>query len=290
MKTGSEGTVALTNGIVEIAVAATYGPRIVRYAFCGGENVLGEAPDAVVRSAYGTWKARGGHRLWLAPESAESFAPDDEPVEVASLSARSLRVTGPVDAAGMRKEITLTLDESGSGATLTHRLWRRKALIPAACWAITILRPGGTALIPQEPFRTWDEDYRAARSYAVWHYTDLSDPRFSFGREYARLRCDASLPEPQKLGAAVRAGWMGYLSGDALFLKSFPYTENASYPDYGSNAEVYTAGDFVEIESLGALTEDEELEHVERWELCGPAHDPRGRLRSIQRGEGINLF
>jgi hypothetical protein len=54
------------------------------------------------------------------------------------------------------------------------------------------------------------------------------------------------------------------------FTKRFEFRENAVYPDMNSNTELYTAGDFVEVETLSPLktvTPNESIEHVEYWEL-----------------------
>lgn len=61
-----------------------------------------------------------------------------------------------------------------------------------------------------------------------------------------------------------------YRCGNLEFVKRFDFDENAVYPDLNSNTEVYTAGSFVEIESLAplrTLASGESTEHSERWEL-----------------------
>ena len=64
-------------------VATTIGPRIVRYGFVGGDNLLGWVPKDEVKTALGSWKPWGGHRLWTAPEAMpRSYSPDNEPVDV----------------------------------------------------------------------------------------------------------------------------------------------------------------------------------------------------------------
>ncbi len=81
---------------------------------------------------------------------------------------------------------------------------------------------------------------------------------------------DESKPEPQKIGLLNRQGWIKYQLGDLVFTKRFDFVENAVYPDMNSNTELYTAGDFIEIESLAPLQKvepNESTEHIERWEL-----------------------
>jgi hypothetical protein len=104
----------------------------------------------------------------------------------------------------------------------------------------------------------------------LWHYTDLSDPRWTLGQKYMRLRSDAESPEPQKIGLLNKQGWAAYLRGETLFVKRVAYVEGATYPDYNCNFETYTAGAFMEVESLGALARlepGESAEHTEAWSL-----------------------
>ena len=55
---------------------------MIRYAFVGGDNILGEVPDATTKTALGDWKPWGGHRLWIGPESMpRSYSPDNDPVQ-----------------------------------------------------------------------------------------------------------------------------------------------------------------------------------------------------------------
>jgi hypothetical protein len=55
-----------------------------------------------------------------------------------------------------------------------------------------------------------------------------------------------------------------------LFVKRFGVRRNEEYPDFGSNAEVYTNHRFTEIESLGPIVElqpKREIVHTETWEV-----------------------
>src|SRR5436305_1369773 len=59
----------LSNGTVEVIVTTDAGPRVIRYAFAGGDNAFAEIPEAMVKTELGEWKPLGGHRLWSAPEA-----------------------------------------------------------------------------------------------------------------------------------------------------------------------------------------------------------------------------
>jgi hypothetical protein len=263
----------LSNGTVEVVVTSDVGPRIVRYGFAGAENILAELPDATLVTELGDFKPLGGHRLWVAPEAKpRSYAPDNAPLAVAVEGERAIRLTAPVEAAtGIEKEIGLALDADGSGLTVRHRITNRSLwAIEAAPWALTIMRGGGTAIFPQEPYISWDDYLLPARPFVLWHYTDLSDARWSVGKKLIRLRTDASASHPQKAGMLNKQGWAAYQLDDTLFVKRFACLEGATYPDYGCNCETYTAGDFIEVESLaplGRLEPGASAEHEERWTL-----------------------
>ena len=270
-----QNCIRLTNGIVEIVVSTAFGPRILAYNFVGGENVLGIHAAAKVETALGEFKPYGGHRLWIAPENMpNSYAPDNAPVECfAGASANSIRLVQPLEpVTDTRKEITVALDENGSGVKIQHKITNLgEREIELAAWALTIMRGGGEVLIPNEPFAPYGaETLLPVRNLTVWSYTDFSDSRWQFDREFIRLRVDESKPEPQKIGVANRLGWAKYLVGDLEFTKSFDYDESKNYPDLNSNTEIYTAGNFVEIETLAPLcrlAKGEITEHAEFWQL-----------------------
>jgi hypothetical protein len=265
----------LANGDVELTVAAGFGPRIVAYNFVGGENALGVHPHAKIATGLGEYRIYGGHRLWIAPETVpQTYAPDNAPVEYFFDAAEnSLRLVQPVEpVSNTQKEMIVALEKSGGNVSITHRIANRgDAEIELAAWALTIMRGGGVCEIPNETFRAYShETLLPVRTLTVWAYTDLSDSRWSFDRELIRLRVDESRHEPQKIGALNKQGWARYRLADVVFTKYFDFTENARYPDMNSNCELYTAGSFVEVESLAPLVKLEPgatTEHVERWQL-----------------------
>jgi hypothetical protein len=262
----------IENDAAELVVTLDAGPRILHYALRGGENILGACPDLSESTELGTWRPLGGHRLWAAPESKpRTYAPDNDPVRCDIAGPSSAILTQPTDAAGLEKEMAITLADSGSAVTISHRITNRNLWeVEIAPWALTILRGGGTAIIPQEPYKAHSEELLPARPMVLWAYTDLSDPRWQIGARLLRLSTDAARSEPQKIGVLNKLGWCAYHVGSLLFVKRFAFDSQATYPDYGSNNETYTAGDFIELETLGGLQRlapGERTEHVEHWLL-----------------------
>ncbi|MDI1243409.1 MAG: hypothetical protein PSX80_15965 [bacterium] len=267
--------IRLSNGEVEVVVTTEVGPRILSYAFVGGENILGLHPNARVETALGEFKPYGGHRLWIAPEHMpNSYVPDNSPVEYHyNLKENSIRLVQPIDEiTRTQKELLVRLDATGSGLSIDHTITNRGTVaVEMACWALTVMRAGGVCEIPNEQWESYGtETLLPTRSLALWPYTDLSDSRWQFDKEFIRLRVDGAKSEPQKIGVLNKRGWVGYRLQDQQFVKRFAYDEEAVYPDLNSNTEVYTAGDFIEVETLAplrTLNSGESSEHSERWEL-----------------------
>lgn len=270
----------LSNGTVEVVVTTDVGPRVARYAFVGGENMLGETPGPGDQTELGVWKPYGGHRLWHAPEAKpRSYSPDNAPVPFEVVEGNAIRLRQPVEpGTGIEKEMTVTLDPDGTRVTIHHRLTNRGLwAAELAAWALTIMRGGGTAVVPQEPYGPHPQNLLPVRPIALWAYTDLSDPRFALGPRFLRVRSMEERRAPQKIGVGNKRGWAAYHQGRTLFVKRFGHRAGASYPDFGSNCEIYTAGSFIELESLGPLVRlapGESTEHVEHWYLFGDVDLP----------------
>ena len=265
----------LTNDEIELVAATDFGPRIIGYNFIGGENVLGIHAEAKVETELGVWKPYGGHRLWIAPENMpNSYAPDNSPVEFFFDEQNNrLRLVQPIEKTSKtQKEITITLDEKGSSVSINHKITSfSEHEIEIAAWALTIMREGGEVFIPNEPFAPYGaETLLPVRNLTVWSYTDLSDSRWKFDKEFISLRVDSLKSAAQKIGILNKLGYIQYKLDDVIFTKQFVYQPDALYPDMNSNTEIYTAGSFIEIETLAPivrLAPGESTEHTEIWEL-----------------------
>jgi hypothetical protein len=268
---GFPDSVRLSNGDIEVIVASSFGPRILHYGFVGGPNTFGFFPEVEAETSMGKWRAVGGHRLWMAPESSpRSYAPDDRPVEVEETGALNVKVTALPDAAGLEKSIAVGLLPSGSEVEVKHRIVNRNSTtVELAPWVLTIV-DGGTCVVPLEPYRSHGECLLPTQPLVLWPFTDLSDPRFALEARTIRVSTDPLSDEPQKIGIANKREWAGYLRDDTLFVKHYSYLEGAAYPDYGVNTEIFVKGRFMELETLGPvqrLAPGEAVDHVERWRL-----------------------
>ena len=271
----------LANGEWELIVTADVGPRVIRCGFLAGENEFKEYPDQVGQMGGSDWRIYGGHRLWHAPEhELRTYVPDNSPVKV-ELRDRGARFVQEIESVtGIQKEMELAITSDSAQATVIHRLRNAGSLpVTLAPWALTVLAPGGVAILPLPPRGSHPKDLLPGNSLTLWKYTDMSDPRWTWGRQYILLRQDSSsIAKPQKIGAAVPNGWAAFARAGRLFLKTFRHDPAATYPDRGCSVEVFTNKEMLELETLGPLTTlspGEVVEHIEHWSLFRDVPIPR---------------
>lgn len=243
----------------------------MRYAFTGGENVFHNFAHALGKTGEPEWQNRGGHRLWVAPESPVSKAPDNRPVKIEAEDLR-LIVSEPVEPeSGVEKRMEISMQPAGTRVTVHHRITNRNRWpIRFAPWALSVMRPGGIAITRFPPRARHDERLLPTNPLVMWGYTDFADPRWRFTPRFLLLKQDSSQPLPQKAGLFTDPAWAAYAVGGDLFVKQARAEPNGEYPDFGCSVEMFTNRFMLEIETLGPLRmvePGESAEHTEMWSL-----------------------
>lgn len=263
----------ISNGDVELVITSDIGPRIMRYAFPGGQNVFKEFTETLGKSGEKTWQLRGGHRIWFAPEDAvKTYAPDNGPVHIA-IKGDVLVATEPVEPlTGFEKQITVKLAPSGTHVEVVHRIRNTTTMIiELAPWALSMMAQGGVGIHGFPPRGTHPEVLAPTNPLVMFAFTDLSDRRWQFTKKYLILRQDPNNHgQPQKLGSFNQHTWSAYLLGSDLFIKRYEADPKQSYPDMGASFETFTNAEFLEQETLGPvlrLKSGDSVEHIERWTL-----------------------
>ena len=211
----------LTNGEVELIVTTDIGPRVMRYAFTGGQNLFAEFKAELGKSGEKKWMPRGGHRLWMGPEDAVlSYALDNSPVK-ADVKGDMITLTQAVEPeTGLQKVISVRLAATGSAVEVTHFLKNVKGPVrEVAPWALTMMAPGGAGITGYPPRGTHPKDLQPTNPLVIWPYTDLSDPRWVYTKKYLILKSDPKATSPQKIGSFNADNWSAYLLGTDLFVK-----------------------------------------------------------------------
>jgi hypothetical protein len=253
---GWANCIRLSNGECELIATTDVGPRIIRFGFTGGNNLLKEIKSQLGRTLGEDWLPYGGHRLWHAPEVApRTYAPDNDPVDYREEGDTLHLIQQTEHTTGIRKEMRITLHGERNEARVVHVLTNRNVWeVELAPWALTVMAPEGTAILPQEDYRPHPDYLLPARPLVLWHYTNMADPRFTWGEKFIRVRQVLGSKNKQKIGMRNTKGWMAYALEEDLFIKRCGFDPAATYPDFGCNTEVYTDNSILELESLGPLT------------------------------------
>lgn len=294
--------IAVDNGTVEAYVTVDVGPRIIRYGFIGGQNLmqddrklLGSLTDEKYEDFYGegkAWENLGGHRIWLSPESyPETYYPDLNPVEYRiEPDGNTVSFYPPFEAENsVFKELIVTLPEDRDNALLVTMRATNIGTKPLrfSIWGLTVSAQGGTEIIPMN---TDDTGVLSNRTIVAWPYTDMGDARVHWTNKYVTLKQDPAAEKPFKLGFDLKGGEVHYLLNGEVFTKFYmTHHPDSVYPDNGCSFETYTNPNFIEIESLSPLCDVAPGSRSESTELWLLRKAPEGSP-DLTTDAGIDAF
>jgi len=279
---GWQNCIRMTNGVLELVVTTDVGPRVIKLAPTGGENLMYENPAELGKTGGNEWHGYGGHRFWIAPEqNPRSYHPDNTPVKY-SIEGNTVKLMpGTESTNGMEKELDITLVPNSNHVIVIHKLTNHNIwAVRASPWGLTVLRGDGQAIFPREPYaphpgipdfpgQKTDQKYFAPNQIlALWSFSKLDDPRWQFTSKYVILKGDDKAKTPQKFGMSNTQSWVAYSRKDQLFVKKVMFQPGATYPDGGCNFESFTYTGIVELESLGPydlIEPGNTVEHREDW-------------------------
>jgi len=279
----------LQGGAAEVVITLDVGPRIIRYGFPDAPNVFVEMPGQMGGTGEKQWMIRGGHRFWTAPEAEHSYELDNSPVTWKKLGECAVEITQPASKVfGLQKTLRVEWLEN-EVVRVTHRLANTGAKpLELTPWALSVMAPGGTALIPQPPLdlhpsefpegrETRPRDFLPNREIILWPFTDLTDGRYAFSEHFLRVSHHSNRPAT-KIGLKLPSGWVAYQNGDFVFAKYLTRDPALPYPDLGVNFELFTNPAILELESLAPhlpLEPGAIRDHVEHWYLQRTSADLR---------------
>lgn len=259
----------LENDAVEIGVALEFGIRIVHLSCKGMENLYYVQPKD--RSDNFTtdqgWILYGGHRMWLAPESSDSYYPDNNPVSYTMLENGVLIEQAEDPWKKEKKSLRISFMEDGTVELLHSFQNTSNETVIGASWGINTLAGGGVAKIN---FSCGTRGgYNPKRVVSLWSDTDLHDPRLAFSKE-SLTATHIDMPGYLKLGLYSNPGEAVLTNKGQKLTIGFDVAPMEAYMDGGCNFELYLCRQFMELETLGTRTEilpGKTAEHREIWHL-----------------------
>ncbi len=271
---GWKNCIRLTNGVIEIMATTEVGPRILRCGFVNGPNLFAEFDEHLGKTGGEDWRIYGGHRLWHAPEARpRTYHPDNEPVKWEVARQKLVLTQKREPKTGIVKKLRIAMDANRPLLRVTHVL-RNESQWPIrlAPWALSVMAPGGFAIVPHEPFLPHTEYLLPTRPLALWPYTNMADPRVDWGERVIILRQDEKMEKPIKFGLRSSRGWTAYANGGNVLIKRISPVLDRELPDMGCNFELFADSRMLEVESLGPLVtvapNGGRVEHLETWHLA----------------------
>jgi hypothetical protein len=260
----------IKSGLLELDYLETAGPRIVALRFDGSENLFAEVPQLATATPFGDFHYLGGHRLWHAPEAMpRTYIPDDTGCSCQTIP-NGVVLTGQTEVmSGIQKVIEILVDPTTNSVKLKHHLINHNAWeVKFAPWAITMFKHGGLVTLPFRDAGQTANGLLPDRNLILWPYAKINDSRLHLIDDCIELTAEKG--NPIKFGTFNPSGWIRYDIDGITFTKTFQVQTGAELADLGCNAECYCDEDFVELESLGAISAiqpGEEATWVEKWEL-----------------------
>jgi len=286
---GWQDCVRLSNDEIELIAPTEVGPRIIRFGFIGEENEFVEFAEDMGKKGGEAHRFYGGHRLWHSPEDpVRTYVQDNDPLKVVELPGGGVRLMQPVEAAtGIQKEIEISMAADKNEVTVVHRMANRGLWpVQLALWGLSQMAQGGVAVMPLPPRASHEGNLLPKSRLALWAYTDMSDLRWTMGRQYVLLKQDPQIAASQKMGFSNIDGWMAYARKGHLLVKFIAPMEKRDYPDMGVNTELFANDAILELENLGPvenLAPGESAELVERWLLVKGIGDIQTEQDVIQQ-------
>jgi hypothetical protein len=271
-------------GDAAMVVVTEIGPRILSLSVGDGPNLLYvDRETAGQGQGDANWHIYGGHRVWVAPEAADTYASDNVRCGV-EVSDAGLTVTAPVaPQTGLQKR--LIVGAQGDRFVVEQGVCNMgDALYTGAIWALTCVEPKGVIVFPWGRQGSWDLKKVVYWNKWMDHGSDVTSQQWQPGPDLFKV---VPTGEEGKVGSNSPEGWGALCREDATFVKSYRRVSGVRYPDEDCSLQVYTCRQFIEMETLGPLTvfyPGQEIVHREIWAVTSEVVDPAdgAKLRGLK--------
>lgn len=242
----------------ELIVGISAGPRILSFSQPGSSNLLYEDETGF---GVGDWKLYGGHRFTIAPETTETYLPDNSACTWTRKND-SLLVEAERRTDGLQLSFEISVAMDGKSVQVLHHLKNRgDAPWQGALWAITCF-PRNARLL-------------ARCEAAVLTYWPGGDETV-WKRENGVLTVMDSLNRA-KLGWHSEFPSLTAIQEAGTVQITHPHSSVAARClDNGSNTELFVCADFMELETLSEKIIVEpgySASHLQEWRLLTAASE-----------------
>ncbi|MBN1411716.1 MAG: hypothetical protein JW969_12790 [Spirochaetales bacterium] len=256
---------------MKLVLMADFGPRILHLSIGGKKNLL--FVDEGKKLRYHDWICYGGSRIWLSPETRQSYSPDNAPCEV-SQEKGTITVKGHDPLLEMNKSFTVSGEKHGFRVSCTVEN-TGDSLYYGSIWSLTCMRTDVTVFFP------WGSGNDLWDTKKIIYWRKWMDHKSTIGSKQYVQGDDLFIIKPAgeegKVGTAGYEGFIGVTSRNGTFIKKFDRNTGGTYPDDNCAVECYTSSRMVELETLGPLQTfypQTPVTHTEHWILADREVNP----------------
>ena len=266
-------SVEIRVGRIDLIVSKSVGPRILSLSINGGNNIFAELPNLFLEyPGEENFCFYGGHLLWCGPEDPFiPYKPDSQPIHIRKTN-QSIELIQKIDPiSGVQKTIKIRPTNYDTILTIDHYIQNVKGKHSFQCapWAITQLKLGGEAIIPQQLHEVEPNSLLPDRSIILWPYSDINDSRINWNNQFINIHAQP-IEKALKIGITNYQKWMAYFYDNLLFIKYANNYASTQLIDFGATSQFYINSKFVELETLAPLADikpGERIRHREVWRV-----------------------
>lgn len=236
----------------ELIAGISAGPRILSLSRAGDSNLLYED---YTDFRVGEWRIYGGHRFTVAPESADSYYPDNESCDVKIIDS-ALHISAKQRPDGARLSLSIGAISGQEGFEIRHMLENNgNEEWTGALWAITCVPRSAQLLV--------------SCITPVIHFWPGTDPA-----QWQRLNRQVTVKPGNFRG---KAGWhcqhpvlTAVQQQGTLVVDSPGLSVPEACVDNGCNTEVFVCAHFAELETLSErifVAPGKSASHLQGWRL-----------------------
>jgi len=274
------------------------GGRVLFYGF-SGDNILFEDPTVSGKTLATLERGSfGGYQLDIGPELRGISAHPQLWAGVYHASSPSpyqVRVSSPPESElGLRLEKEFTMDPDSGRLGVTQTVKNTGSTPVSYClWDRTLCVNGGYAIIPLNRKSRFPAKWSIRTGKpGSWQYDGVT-PASSRAKVLDGMLIVEARGEATKIGADSDAGWIAYVKGNLLFVKSFPYEPGGRYTDGGNSVEFYWDERVAELEPLSPekqLAPGESYVFPEQWSLVRLNEPVTGHREARKAAKRVEPF
>jgi hypothetical protein len=223
-------------GDKKLVIMTDFGPRILHLSIGDRGNMLFLDEGTPLKKD--AWNCYGGSRLWIAPETIQTYSPDNEKCEV-NLEKDRITVSSEDKALKLRRSMTV-FESHGHFAVEIKVVNTGDSLYSGALWSLTCMDPAGTAFFP---WGTGTDSWNTKKIiyWQKWidHSSQLGSKQYTQGNDLFIIRPTG---EEGKVGTSGHEGFIGFTSKKGTFIKKINRLATNDYPDDNCAIECYKIG------------------------------------------------